>query len=139
MSWDDCRANGFVKEVRIDSPRIRSLRENAHQRMRTAQRIELDATTCSVLVTLRYDTLREFLEALALEYGYHIYNHVCYESLLREIIHEQTMAKRFATLRAIRNRINYYGARVEVSEAKRHIAKAQRLIEQTKTLGTNRE
>ena len=130
MSWKDCRARGLVKDVRVDHARIASLRESSERRVRTTERIELDETTCSVLVTLWYDALRERLEALAMRSGYHVYNHACYESFLREILAERVMAKRFATLRTIRNGINYYGAHLSPADAERHIERARRLIEQ---------
>ena len=56
------------------------------------------------------------LEALALKNGYKIYNHECYTSFLKEVLHNGVLAEKFDPVRLIRNSINYYGKRLAKME-----------------------
>lgn len=83
-------------------------------------------------ITLLYDTLRIFLECLALQKGYKIYNHECYVSFLREIIGDSVIAEEFDKQRMIRNGINYYGREMTPDEGKAVIDELKSLITRIK-------
>ena len=79
-------------------------------------------------ISLLYDALREYLECIALEHGYKIYNHECYSAFLKEIMNLSKEANLFDSLRKIRNNINYYGRDVSKEEAERIISDLKELI-----------
>jgi len=83
-------------------------------------------------ITLLYDALREYLECVALENGYKIYNHECYTAFLKEILKLDREANMFDELRKIRNSINYYGRNVAEEEAEYIIKELKTLIEKFK-------
>ena len=68
-----------------------------------------------------YDCLREVLEALAIKKGFKIYNHECFCAFLKNICNEFSFAESFDRFRKIRNKINYYGKKVELVDAERLI------------------
>lgn len=80
-------------------------------------------------ITLLYDALREYLECVALEKGYKIYNHECYYAFISEILELSREALIFDRLRKIRNGINYYGEMVEENDSKEVIKDLKKLIE----------
>ncbi len=86
-----------------------------------------------------YDVLRELLEALALQNGFKIYNHECYTCFLRSVIKDENFALEFDSLRLLRNAINYYGKKIELSDAKLTLLKLGKLIRKTKELLKSRD
>lgn len=83
-------------------------------------------------ISLLYDSLRTYLEVVALAEGYKVLNHECYRSFIEEILHEQQRAKEFNDMRKVRNAINYYGHQVEEADEVQH--KLISLISLVKTL-----
>lgn len=112
MDWRQC----LVKNARVaerDDDLIKSLIESADLNLDVAKSIKQNDKSYSSIVVLSYDSLRMLLEALALDYGYKIYNHECYYSFLREILKMDNLAEKFNPVRLIRNGINYYGKRLD--------------------------
>jgi len=118
MDWTECHKKKFVKGVKKDDLLITSLRQSSSNKLVSCKRLELDSTTSSAKVSLAYDSLRELLEALALEKGFKIYNHDCFGAFLRSILQESLLAEDFDRFRKIRNGINYYGKELDLKEAK---------------------
>lgn len=126
MDWIECLKKRIAKKVKIDKNRITSTREIASIKIESAN--SLPKHLFIGKITLLYDALRECLECLALEKGYKIYNHECYTSFLKEIIHMSKEAYLFDELRKIRNGINYYGKKVSKEEAEQIIEDLNKLI-----------
>jgi hypothetical protein len=118
MNWKECNLKNFVKKVSIDESLINSLIDSSNNRMKTCERISLDEISSSTKVSLAYESLREILEALSLKNGFKIYNHECIGCFLNEILNEGGFSFEFDRFRKIRNKINYYGKNIEVSDAK---------------------
>ncbi len=126
MDLDECIKKKLVKDVSVDINRIKSIREIANIKIESASILPKEHYISKI--TLYYDALREFLECIALEKGYKIYNHECYTAFLKEILNESDLGDSFDKLRKIRNGINYYGQKVDLNEANHIIAEINKLI-----------
>lgn len=118
MKLDDCIKKRLVKKIKIDKKRVKSLILTAKAKEITESKIPFNEINFVAKISLRYDVLRELLEALAILNGYKIYNHECYYSFLKEILKEHILAKRFDKARITRNNINYYGKAYSLEEIK---------------------
>ena len=130
MDWKDCIKQKISKEVKEDKNLIISTREIAEIKIKSADSLHEDFYIAKI--TLLYDALREYLEALTLENGYKIYNHECYTAFLKEILRLSREAELFDELRKIRNGINYYGRKVSREESEKIIADLKILISKFK-------
>jgi len=117
-NWGTCLSNKSAKKISADDELASSLRKTSEKKFCSSNRFALDDDSASSIVSLAYDSVRELLEAISLENGYKIYNHVCYTAFLKEILNKLELAEEFDELRIIRNDINYYGKDVSVNEAK---------------------
>ena len=124
---EKCNKQKLVKEIKTDPELVKSLIMQSNNKLYSSNLLELDIRTAASKFILVYDSLRELLEALAINKGYKIYNHDCYASFLNEIVKDENSAKIFDELRKIRNGINYYGNTISLKEG-------EALIKQTKIL-----
>lgn len=118
MDWQECKDKKFIKEVGIDENLINSLIKSSENKLKTAQRLELDETSSSTKISIIYKALREILEALAIKNNFKIYNHECFCAFLNEILKNNLACNEFNRFRKIRNKINYYGKQIPINEAK---------------------
>ena len=132
MDWRECIRKRIVKNVKKDRNLIRSTREIAEIKIKSA--MLLPGELYIGKISLLYDALREYLESLALDNNYKIYNHECYTAFLKEILNYPKEAEEFDKLRKIRNAINYYGRKVSKEEAKEIIKNLIHLIKRIKEL-----
>lgn len=134
MEWQNCNKQGYIKKIGQDRERIKDIIKSAEDREKTAGLLPLNETTKETIITLSYDVLRELLEALALKHNFKIYNHECYSSFLKNVIKDDTLALEFDSLRLLRNSINYYGKRIDLSDSKIILNKLVSLIKTVKGL-----
>lgn len=118
MDWKECNDKKFVKKITVDGGLISSLKTSSDKKMKSNLRLELDETTACTKIGLAYDSLREILEALAIQNGFKIYNHDCFCGFLKEFLSKEELSKTFDKSRRIRNLINYYGKDIPKEEAK---------------------
>ena len=118
MDWKECNDNKLVKNVSVDHNLIASLLKSADKKLKSQSMLPLDETTASSKVTLTYDALREYLEAVSIENSFKIYNHECYCSFLKEVLDKSELGDQFNEFRKVRNSINYYGKDISIDEAK---------------------
>jgi len=130
MDWKDCIKKRIAKEVKEDTSLVRSAREIASIKLKSAEALPMNLYYGKI--SLLYDALREYLECIALEKGYKIYNHECYTAFLKEVLKLSNEGDLFDELRKIRNSINYYGRKLSLSEANQIIAKLRELINKFK-------
>ncbi len=130
MDWKECIKKRIAKESKKDINLINSTREIAEINIKSANSLNKEFYISKI--TLLYDSLREYLEALALEKGYKIYNHECYTAFLKEILNLSNEARIFDELRKIKNDINYYGRKITFEEAEPIIEKLNFLINKFK-------
>ena len=130
MDWKECIQKRIVKDVKEDKNLIKSTREMADIKIRSAEALPDEFFIGKII--LLYDALRETLESIALENGFKIYNHECYSAFLKEVLNIQMEADLFDKLRKIRNGINYYGKKVQQEEAESIIKDLKLLIQRFK-------
>jgi hypothetical protein len=118
MDWEECNLKKLVKRVNPDLNLIESLKKSSQKRIASANRLKIDETTSSSVISLCYEALRELLEAVSLSRGFKIYNHDCYAALLKEVMREEKLGILFDKFRQLRNRINYYGKEISPDDAK---------------------
>ena len=131
-SWNECKNDGIIKEIKPDKNMINSLKEIAEIKIHASY--ELPDKYITAKISLLYDALREYLECIALSKGYKIYNHECYYSFINDILNKDIEAKKFDRLRKIRNSINYYGRQITIEEGKIILKEITSLIEEFKEM-----
>ncbi len=134
MDWKECNIKRLVKKINVDDNLIKSLLNSSQNKLISAKRLKLDKTTCSSIISLCYESLREALEALAIKKGLKIYNHECYTSFLKEIINKEKISIKFDKFRKIRNKINYYGKEISIEETEDVKKEIMILIKQIREL-----
>lgn len=134
MDWKECNNKKLVKRISIDINLIDSLKGSSEKKLESANRLNLDETTATSIISLCYESLRELLEALSIKNGFKIYNHECYCAFLNEIIKEENFAALFDKFRKIRNGINYYGKDLSSDDAQNLKQEIIKLIGDVKTL-----
>lgn len=97
---------------------------------KTIQIAQINSENVSAYVSWAYDSLRETLEALCLQKGYKVLSHICIGKLLQTLFSDFNY-KEFDRLRYIRNRINYYGQKIEYEQGKAIIHKTFTLRKET--------
>ncbi|MCL4391142.1 hypothetical protein M1112_00410 [Candidatus Parvarchaeota archaeon] len=117
MDWKACVDSGMAKRITPDKEMVAALLITADKRMKSVDMLKTNSVTANSKVSLAYDALREVLEALAIKYGYKIYNHECYTCFLKEVLRQNQIAEEFDIFRKARNRINYYGNELSIEEA----------------------
>ena len=130
MDWHECIKRRTAKEAKPDYNKIKSAREVAKIKIESAD--ALPEHLYIGKITLLYDALREYLECIALEKGYKIYNHECYTAFLKEILGLSSEGDIFDVLRKARNGINYYGKMPKQEEAVEILRKLKQLIDKFK-------
>ena len=118
MDFNGYLKKRIAKEVKVDVELIESLKKASQNKLESESKLELNDVTAGSKISLLYDSLRELLEALAIQKGYKIYNHECYTCFLKEIVKESVKGDEFDELRKIRNGINYYAKDISIKEAR---------------------
>jgi hypothetical protein len=128
MDWEECKDKKIVKSIGIDISLVESLVKSSEKKMQSQELLPLNSTTASSKLSLAYDSLREFLEAIAIHHGFKVYNHECYCAFLKEILGKSSLGDEFDKIRKVRNSVNYYGTDIEESESRDLINKIKNLL-----------
>jgi len=134
MNLEKCIKKKLVKKIKIDKKRANSLILTANSKQITESKIPFTEKDCIAKISLRYEVLRELLEALAILNSYKIYNHECYSAFLKQVLNKHTLAKQFDKVRMIRNNINYYGESYSKQESSIILKNISIAIKKVKTL-----
>lgn len=129
-SWDDCIENNSAKKVSPDTKRASSLLETAEERISVIK--EINEKNCNFVFEDYYNSLLELIQALVIEKGYKILNHICLGYYLRDVLEMEDLYRVFDDLRYKRNSLTYYGNRMDFETAKQAIKKCKRLISEVK-------
>jgi hypothetical protein len=130
MDWKECIKTRIAKEVSQDKNLIISARKVAALKVESADALPTHLYIGKI--SLLYDALREYLECIALEKGYKVYNHECYTAFIKEILKMSYDGDIFDELRKTRNSINYYGKLVSLEESEDLMKRLRILIEKFK-------
>ncbi len=134
MDWKQCTARRIVKSIQPDIDMVRSLKASSENKFASQEKLELTSVTAGSKVSLTYDSVRELLEALALQQGYRIYNHECYTAFLKEVMQQSLLGDIFDEMRQLRNSVNYYGKEISPEEAGQEIRKMLNLRQKISAL-----
>ena len=99
MDWNTCLRKREAKAVTPDGEMALSLTKTSANKSISSQLLKLQEETAASKISLSYDSVRELLEAITIQKGFKIYNHVCYTGFLKEIIKEDELAEEFDELR----------------------------------------
>lgn len=119
MDWEECMRKGMIKSASSDRSLILSLIESSEMKMRSQNMLPLNDITSGAKISLAYDSVREFLEAVAISKGYKIYNHDCFCAFIKEVLMKSDMGTKFDNMRKARNSINYYGRKFTSEESRK--------------------
>ena len=122
MDLKECIRKGLIKKTKVNLELINSLKEMSFIKEKTVKKAEINKENISVYISVAYDSLREILEALCISKGYKVISHFCVGELLRDLFSEFNYIG-FDRCRWIRNRINYYGEKVDFNQGKELIKK----------------
>lgn len=112
MSFERFIEEGKVRRAQPDIQLARSLISMSDKKIATMQKLEINDTTASTIMSNIYEALREIVESIAAKDGYKVYSHEAYTYYLKEK-GEAVIAEKFDRYRKIRNGIHYYGKDIE--------------------------
>ncbi len=115
---------GIIKRVRVDRKLIKSLVEMADITEAAVKTANIDNVNISVYVSLAYNSLNGVLNAVCISKGYQTKSHSAIGVLMEKLINGDFNYGEFDRLRHMRNRINYYGDKVNYKEGLEAICKA---------------
>jgi len=131
MDLEDCKKKGLIKRTNKDIPLIRSLIEMSDSKEVTVNEAKINQISISAYVSMAYDSLREVLEAICILNSYKVASHLCLGELLKELIKDFDF-NIFDRFRYIRNGINYYGTKIDLSQGKQIISNMFQLRKELK-------
>lgn len=127
MNFNELIGRGMVRKASRDENLARSLVKQAENDLSFFNSLEINELSSRKLVSNYYDILRAILEAMSALDGYKIYGHEAFSYYLKEK-GEEVIAEKFDRFREIRNKINYYGRKVSVEQAKENIDDMKQII-----------
>lgn len=122
MDLNDCYKKNFIRKIKVNNELIRSLIEMSDIKESTVNLAKINEVNISAYVSMAYDSLREILEALCISKGYKVTSHLCVGELLKTLINDFNFNE-FDRIRFTRNRINYYGTKIDFEQGKSLIKK----------------
>tara|TARA_Y100000310_G_scaffold318284_1_gene372150 strand:+ start:243 stop:653 length:411 start_codon:yes stop_codon:yes gene_type:complete len=127
-SWEECIEHNSAKKVSPNIERSNSLKEVAEERINLVK--EVTPINCNFVFEDYYTSLLEILQALIIQKGYKILNHICLGYFLRDILKEENLYNLFDDLRYKRNSLTYYGNKMDFETAKQSIENCKRLMKE---------
>ena len=126
MDLEECYRKGFIRKCRIDIELIKSVMEMSAIKEEEVKNAKINERNISVYVSMAYDSLREIMEAICISKGFKVTSHLCIGELLKTLVKDFDFVS-FDRFRYIRNGINYYGTKVDLSQGKEIIEKMMRM------------
>ncbi len=128
MNFESSLNNKKAKKVMPNKMRAASLSKSSPQAIETAKSIPLNVNTSKTILRELYEGLREYCEAIGYFHGYKFLDHESIGFFLRDVLKEQSVAKKFDRYRKLRNGINYYGDDVDIETVKEALSEIPCLI-----------
>lgn len=133
MDLKDCEDKGFIRKIIPNFQRAESLIKISDIKEIVVQKIVLDKTNINAYFPMAYDSLRESMEAICIQNGYKVTNHICIGELLKKIYVDFDLVL-FDRLRYARNSINYYGETIDINQGKLLILEIFKMRKEIKKL-----
>ncbi|MBW2976987.1 hypothetical protein KY347_06085 [Candidatus Woesearchaeota archaeon] len=113
MSWGLC-ASKFIRNVEVDEEQIISIVETADKRLEFIKSNKVTNENVSFIVENYYEIVKELLVALLLKNGIKSSNHQCLISYFyKEFPDYEFEANLISQMSRLRNRLNYYGEKID--------------------------
>lgn len=114
MGWEECME--FIRKVSFDSERCKSIIETAEERVRFINSLKADEKNASFIFENYYEVIKELLVAFMLKEGLRSKNHQClFTFFLKKCPDYEAEANTISQMSYLRNRLDYYGEKVEYS------------------------
>jgi uncharacterized protein (UPF0332 family) len=114
MSWSECKEN-FIRNVASDPQKIASIVEMAQERLDFVKSLSANEKNASFIFDDYYEIIKELLVALMLKSGMRAKNHQCLISFFAKEHDYPQLVNIIKQMSFLRNRLDYYGERVEYS------------------------
>lgn len=113
IPWNKCERE-FIKDVEIDQEKISSIIETAELRLKYIKTTKINKENVSFIIEGYYEIIKELLVALLLLGGLRSKNHQCLISYFYNKYKEyEGEAYLIAQMSYLRNRLDYYGERID--------------------------
>ena len=114
MNWEMCEEK-FIRLVEKDQEKIKSIIEMAIGRLLFIKTRTVNESRVSFIVEGYYEVIKELLVALLLKNGLKSSNHQCLISYFyKEHPEYEYEANLIAQMSYLRNRLNYYGEKIDL-------------------------
>ncbi|MEM4214913.1 MAG: hypothetical protein QW484_00920 [Candidatus Pacearchaeota archaeon] len=127
-NFQECLEEGKAKKVPINSIRAKSLIKSSEQAITTAKTIPLTEVSLKTIFRELYEGLRECCEAIGYMKGYKFLDHISIAFFLRDVLKQESAAKKFDRYRKLRNGINYYGEDININTVKEALEDIPKII-----------
>lgn len=128
MNFQKSIDEGYVKKIRSDIFKARSLIKASGEAIATAGKIQQDEGSYKSILRELYEGLRQYSEAIGFLKGYKFMSHEAITYFIDEILAERTISLKFDKYRKIRNGINYYGDDVALETVKEALKEIPEII-----------
>lgn len=113
MGWNLCE-HKFIRKVEVDKEQINSIIETAEKRLEFISSNKATKDNVSFIVENYYEIIKELLVALLLKNGLKSSNHQCLISYFyRKNPDYEFEVNLISQMSYLRNRLNYYGERID--------------------------
>ncbi len=120
IEWDECKRN-FIRQVEIDSEKIKSIIKLAMKRFIFIKSININKDNVSFIVEDYYEIFKELLVALLLKNSLKSQNHQCLITYFyRNYPSYEFEANLILQMSYLRNRLNYYGEPIDIEFYNKH-------------------
>jgi len=137
INWSLCE-NKFIRKVEADEEQINSIIETADKRPEFIKSNKVTNDNVSFIVENYYEIIKELFVALLLKNGLKSKNHQCLISYFnKEYPDYEFEVNLISQMSFLRNRLNYYGEKIELDFYDKNKDEFNKLIDLTKGLIKN--
>lgn len=126
--WEECIESGMSYNISVDKSKIKSLIDTANERIEFADKIKVNDDSNNYVFEYFYTSILELLHALLIKNGFKVRNHICLGYFLRDNLGREDLFRIFNDARFKRNRLVYYGKKMEYEACNLTIKKVEILI-----------
>ncbi len=128
MPWEECE-NKFIRKVSVDPGKIKSIVEMAKERLEFVHSLKAAEKNTSFIFDDYYEIIKELLVALMLKEGKRAKNHQCLFTFFARKYGYDAEVNIIQQMSYLRNRLDYYGEKVEYNYFKENYKSFEEIIE----------
>jgi uncharacterized protein (UPF0332 family) len=127
MAWSECE-DKYIRKVHVDLSKIKSITEMANERLNFVKSLNANEKNASFIFEGYYEVIKELLVALMLKNGLRSKNHQCLFTFFAKEYDHDAEVNLIKQMNFLRNRLNYYGERVEFAYFKENYKSFDKVI-----------